>query len=219
MAFGEIIQVASGVGGLAACLATWFAYWTAKAARTQADASWELVRLQRPRPVVTVEGDWNFENSSGGPDGFGLKNVGSSPAFHIEVSDIEGPVLRQAQHRETLTTESILLLEEKEMQVAIHHRCMPGNVIDDQAAFKFVQNASRAFSPRDEDGNPTLDHELNFFVAYSTLDGRRIRTECLIRFNLGADRRRARIVPVSGWLGVETPEKKRENSLEKRGTA
>jgi hypothetical protein len=141
---------------------------------------------------------------TGGPDGFVLKNVGSSPAFDIEVSDIEGPVLKQALHPERLTTDHILVLEEKKGQEAIHHRHMPGNVIDHQAVTAFVQTASQTFSPKDKSGNPSLDHKLNFFVEYSALDGRRFTTECVMSFNLGIDNLSARIVPESSWLGTET---------------
>jgi hypothetical protein len=133
-----------------------------------------------------------------------LRNVGSSPAFDIEVSDIEGPVLKQTQQREHLTTDHIPVLEEEKEQQAIHHRHMPGNVIDGQAVATFVQNASQTFSFKEDGGNHSLDYDLNFFVAYSTLEGRRIKTKCLIRFNLGVNGLRAQILPVSSWLGTET---------------
>jgi hypothetical protein len=114
------------------------------------------------------------------------------------VSDIEGPFLRQVQHRERLTTNPIFLLaERKELLEATHYRHMPGNVLDHQAAFKFVQTVSQTFSPQDE-------HKLKFFVEYSALDGRRFKTECLICFNLGFPNSRAQIVPGSSWLGKET---------------
>jgi hypothetical protein len=80
-------------------------------------------------------------------------------------------------------------------------------MIDHDAVAKFVLNAGQAFSPIGEMGAPSLEHPLNFRMGYSTLDGRQITTECMIRFNLGANRLRADIIPVSGWLGTETPSK------------
>jgi hypothetical protein len=148
--------------------------------------------------VVTVEGSWSLASDGpDSPDRFVLKNVGSSPAFDIEVSDIEGPLLKQVQYRESLTTDHIFVLAEGEELRATHHRRTPGGTIDDQAAFKFVQNASQAFSPKDESGNPCLDHKLKFFVKYSALDGRPFKVECLIWFNLGIDNLWAQIVPAS----------------------
>jgi len=185
------------VTALGTCVTVVVSCWAAKAA-------WAQVKLQRPRPVVTVEGNWSLNNSTSGPDGFMLKNVGSSPAFDIEVSDIEGPLLKQVQHRERLVTDHILVLEEKNGLEATHHRRMPGNVIDHQAVTTFVQNAGQTFLPKDKSGNPSLDYKLNFFVEYSALDGRRFKTECLMSFNLGIDNLRARIVPESSWLGTET---------------
>jgi len=81
---------------------------------------------------------------------------------------------------------------------------MPGNVSDCQAVTTFLQNASLTFSPKDESGNHLLDQDLTFLVAYSTLEGRRIKTRCLIRFNLGVNSLQAQIVPVSSWLGTES---------------
>lgn len=179
---------------LATCFAAWCAWKAAKTAGEQ-------VRLQRPRPLVIIEGAWGLEDPNGG--NFALANIGSSPAFGIEVSEIEGPFLSQVGHEERLVTDRMFVLEEKQRQVASQYRRVPGNILCDQAAFKFVQNAGRAFSTKNEDGNPTLVHEAKFFVSYSTLDGRQIKTECAIRFNLGVDNLRAQVVPVSGWLGAE----------------
>ena len=179
---------------LATCLAAWSAWKAARAAQQQ-------VKLQRPRPVIIVEGNWGLEDSSG--ENFVLRNIGSSPAFDIELSPIEGPVLKQVRYAERLVTDRMSVLAEKQGQVASQCRCAPGNTLRDQAAFNFVQAAGPAFSQTDEEGNPTLVHEIKFFVSYSTLDGRQIRTECAIHFNLGVGNLRAQVVPASGWLGVE----------------
>lgn len=161
---------------VATCVAAGCAWKTAKSAGEQ-------VKLQRPRPVVIIEGSWGPEDPSG--ENFVLANIGSSPAFDIDLSDIEGPFLKEVQYSERLITHRIFVLEEKHRQVACQYRRTPsGNILRDQAAFKFVQNAARAFSPKDEDDNPTLEHKLNFDVAYSTLDGRRIRTKCAIHLTL-----------------------------------
>src|SRR5208282_6036184 len=129
-------------------------------------------------------------------------NIGSSPAFDVRVSDIEGPFLQQVQYRERLTTDLVCrLLLEKKTLVATHHRRVPGNDLDHQAAFTFLRNAGQALPPTDGHGNP-LDNRLRFFLEYSALDGaREFRTECLIHFNLGFPNPRAQIVPASSWLG------------------
>lgn len=191
-----VILVINFVIALATCVAAWGAWKAAKSADEQ-------VKLQRPRPVVIVEGNWGLEDPNG--ENFVLANIGSSPAFDIEVSDIEGPLLRQAESAERLVTDRTFVIEEKQKQVAPQCRRAPGNILRDQAAFKFIQNAARAFSPKDENGNPTLEHKLIFDVAYSTLDGRRIKTACAIRFNLAIDNLRAQVVPSASWLGEEVP--------------
>jgi hypothetical protein len=194
-----VTEIINSVIAFATCGAAYAAYRAAKATEAQA-------RLLLPRPVITVQANWGLENASGaGPDGFLLQNIGSSPAFDVRVSDIEGPFLQQVQYRERLATNRIFVLAEKKELEAIHHRQTPGNVLDHQAAVKFVQNASLAFSPKDGHGN-SLDHKLKFFVEYSALDGaRRFQTECLICFSLGFPNPRALIVPASSWLGKEIP--------------
>jgi hypothetical protein len=190
MGTGEIVY--NSVIAAATCAAAVAAWRAARAASSQ-------VELQRPRPVVIVEGNWNVENALNvEPRGFLLRNVGSSPAFDVEVSGIEGPFLQQVQYRERLTTDRIFVLTEgKGPLEAAHHRHVPGDVLDHQAALKFVQNASQTFPPQG-------DHKMEFFVGYSALDGRRFRTECLICFNLGFPNSRAEVVPASSWLGKET---------------
>ena len=201
-----LAQIIDSVIALATCAAAWCSYKAAKAAEIQGRAAWEQVGLQRPRPVVTVEGSWSLENSTGGSNGFVLKNIGSSPAFDIEVSEIEGPLLKKPQeYRERLTTDHISVLEEKKDQEAIHHRRLPGTVIGQSALPTFLLTAGQTFPIKDNDGNPTLEHKLEFFLKYSTLDGRRIKADCLICFNLGIDSQQAKIVPVSSW--VMTPGK------------
>ncbi len=197
-----IIALATCVAAFSACAGAWCAYKAAVAAKRQGDAAWEQVSLQRPRPVVIVKGCWSLENPTDEPSGFLLQNVGSSPAFDVEVSDIEGPLLKQVQYRERLTTNRIFVLTEgKEPLEATHHRHMPGNVIDHQAVSAFVQNASRTFSRTDEGGNPSLDHKLKFFVKYSALDSRPFMVKCSICFNLGINSLHAKIEPDSSWLG------------------
>ncbi|MGO9239608.1 MAG: hypothetical protein ACLQBJ_02270 [Bryobacteraceae bacterium] len=193
------IGIIESVIALATCAAAIAAWQAAKAAKAQ-------VKLLLPRPVVTVQGNWSLEAASGvGPDGFLLQNLGSSPAFDVRVSDIEGPLLQQVQYRERLTTDRIFVLADKKELEATHHRQTPGNVLDHQAVVQFVQNAGQAFSPKDGCGN-TLEHKLKFFVDYSASDGGRgFQTECLICFSLGFPNPRARIAPASGWLGKEIP--------------
>ena len=181
----------------------------ALSAASGAFAAWKQVKLQRPRPVAVVEGRWSLDNAIGGPSGFRLQNVGSSPAFDIQISEIEGPILKQVQYRERLTTDHIFVLPERiEPLEVTHHRHASINVINHQAAATFIQNAGPAFSPEDYDDNQNLTHDLNFFVEYSALDGRRFRTKCLMRFSLGIDTLSATIVPSSSWLGAEIKTRK-----------
>jgi hypothetical protein len=194
-----VTEIINTVIAFATCVAAYAAYRAAKATEAQA-------KLLLPRPVVTVQGNWDLENASGaGPGGFLLQNVGASPAFDVRISDIEGPFLQQVRYPERLTTDDIRFLAEKKELEVTHHRQTPGNILDHQAAAKFVQNAGQAFSPKDDRGN-SLDHKLKFFVEYSALDGaRRFQTECLICFSLGFPNPRALIVPASSWLGKEIP--------------
>jgi hypothetical protein len=206
MSLDQEINLVIALATCAAAIASWVA---ARSARRASKAAEEQTMLQRPRPVVIVAGSWSLENSLDDPDGFMIKNIGSSPAFDIEISNVEGPLLKQVQHRESLTTDHTFFLETGAKRIAVHHRLMPGNVIDHDAVAKFVQNAGQAFPLIGAMGAPTLEHLLKFRVEYSTLDGRQIRTECLLRFDLGANRLRADIIPVSSWLGTETPSKVR----------
>lgn len=185
MGISEIVNI---VIALATCIAAACAFLAARAAGEQ-------VKLQRPRPVITIEGNWSLESTlDDEPHGFLLQNVGSSPAFDIKVSDIVGPLLYKG-HRERLTTDPVpLLAEGKKPLEAIHRRYMPGSAIGDGAALKFVQNASETLPPQD-------GQKLSFFVEYSALDGTRFKTECLICFSLGLPNPRAQIVPCSSWLG------------------
>jgi hypothetical protein len=196
--------IISGIALAVSIITAVFAYRATKAAETQGKAAWEQVELQRPRPVITVEGIWNLEKTTGEPDGFVLRNLGSSPAFDIQISNIEGPLLPSVKYQELLTTERIYAIAEKSDPVrANHYRHAAVNVLSNQAALKFFQNAGQTFPLQDDDGN-VLNHKLNFFVEYSALDGkRRFRTECLICFNLGFPDPRAQIIPASDWLGKE----------------
>lgn len=178
-------------------------------AASGAFAAWKQVKLQRPRPVVIVEGRWSLDYAIGGPNGFRLQNVGSSSAFDIQISEIEGPVLKPVQYKERLTTDHIFVLPERTEPLEVtHHRHASVNVINHQAAATFIQNAGPAFSAEDDDGNPNLTHDLNFFVEYSALDGRRFKTKCLMRFNLGIETLNATIMPSYSWLGVEIKKRK-----------
>jgi hypothetical protein len=53
----EKINLAIALFTFAAACAAW---WSAIAAKRQGEAAWEQVKLQRPRPVLVVEGHWGM---------------------------------------------------------------------------------------------------------------------------------------------------------------
>lgn len=198
MTTDEIINSVIAGGTLATAI---FAWLTAMAARAQGRAAWEQVNLQRPRPVIVVEGSWNLEEKGDGPDAFLLRNIGSSPAFDIELADIDGPLVPSCGYRERLVTDRIFVIAEKSETRGAHHRLIPATQIDHRAALDFIKTAAQSFPVTDDDPNlrrPALD----FALCYSTLDGRRFSVPCQMRFWLGLNAR-AEIVPVSSWLGME----------------
>ena len=203
--FNLVIASATCVAAIAACIAAWSASKAAKAAESQGRAAWVIVELQRPRPVVIVEGDWKLEGSDENKsDCLRIQNIGSSPAFDVDVTEIEG--LKRAEYTELLTKERIFVLAEKSAPMhATHHRRVPGIPITPKAMLEFVKTVGESFPHKDAAGNPSLDHRLNFEITYKTLDGRRYTTACQIRFNLVVSSRRAHVIPVSSWLGKENP--------------
>lgn len=164
----EQINLAIALFTFAAACAAW---WSAIAAKRQDDAAWEQVKLQRPRPVLVVVGSWNIETDANGQDGFVIRNVGSSPAFDIDISEIEGPLIPSVRYSERLITERVFVIGEGAEVVATQHRCAPGNQFDRDAAFNFMKVAGQSFAPANGGGNP-LRHTLKFSLTYLTLDGR-----------------------------------------------
>jgi hypothetical protein len=193
MTTDQIINSAIALATFAAAVAAWLA---ARAAKTQGNAAWEQVKLQRPRPVIVVEGNWNLEKESGDPDGFLVRNLGSSPAFDVDISEIEGPLVRAFGYHEHLVTQRIFVVAEQVEIRAVHHRIVPAAQIDHRAALDFVKTASQSFALIDGDVS-LLNSELEFSIGYSALDGRRFEVPCRIRFWLGVNAR-AEIAPVSG---------------------
>jgi len=189
---------------LATCVAAWAAVVTAKAAKRQGEAALEQVKLLRPRPVLVVEGTWNLESNADGPDAFLIRNVGSSPAFDVDISEIEGPFVPSARYSECLITERAFVVGEGCEVRAVQHRCAPGNQFDRDAASTFLRVAGQSFAPTDEDGSP-LRPALKFILAYSALDSRRFTTPCTIHFHLGLGAF-ARIAPDASWLGAKNPD-------------
>jgi hypothetical protein len=196
----EQINLAIALFTFAAACAAW---WSAIAAKRQGDAAWEQVKLQRPRPVLVVEGSWNLETDADGQNGIVIRNVGSSPAFDIDISEIEGPLIPSVRYSERLIPERVFVIGEGCEVIAAQHRCTPGNQFDRDAAFAFMKIAGPSFAPTDEAGNP-LRHTLKFLLTYSTLDGGRFTTTCIVRFHLGLGAF-ARIMPDASWLGTINP--------------
>src|ERR1035441_8042062 len=149
------------------------------AAQKEGSGAWEQVKLLRPRPVLVVEGNWSLESDSDGPDGFVIQNVGSSPAFDIHISGIEGSFIPSVRCSERLITERILVIGDGSEVRAVQHRCMPGNQFDADATFAFLKVAGQSLPLTGEAGSP-LRHMLKFIRAYSTTDGRRFTTPCTI---------------------------------------
>jgi hypothetical protein len=199
MTTDQLINSAIAFATFAAALAAWRA---ARAAKTQGDAAWEQVKLQRPRPVIIVEASWNLEKDSDEPDSILVRNVGSSPAFDVDLSEIEGPVLQTQGYRERLVTDRIFVVGEQAEIRAVHHRIVPGTPIGHLAALGFVKAVAGSPAPMDKGGDPHRPL-LEFSLGYSALDGRRFEVPCRIQFWLGFNAR-AEIVPVSGWLGGES---------------
>jgi hypothetical protein len=196
----EIINLAIA---LATCIAAWAACVAAMAAKRQGGAAWEQVKLLRPRPVLVVKGTWNLETDADRLDGFVIRNVGSSPAFDIDISEIEGPFVPSVQYSERLITDRIFVIGQGAEVRATQHRCTPGNQFDRDATSAFLKVAGQSFAPTDEAGNP-LRHTLKFLLTYSTLDGRRFTTPCTVCFHLGLGAF-ARITPDASWLGTNNP--------------
>jgi hypothetical protein len=194
-----IDQTINTVVGVATSAAAVFAWLTARAAKTQGKAALEQIDLLRPRPVIVLEGRWNLEADTGVPDAFLVQNVGSSPAFDIQITQIEGPVVRPHGYREHLVTNRIFAIAEKSEVRAVHHRLLPGNQIDDRAAFAFMNSAGLSFGATGDDPD-SLRPALEFKVSYAALDGRRFVTPCRVRFWLGL-KACAEIVPAASWLG------------------
>ncbi|MGH9342396.1 MAG: hypothetical protein ACRD19_01330, partial [Terriglobia bacterium] len=157
------IAIATGIAGLFAAVAAGAAVW-------QGRASWKQVKLLRPRPVVVIEGSWTLENA-GMSAGFTVRNLGSSPAFDIKISKIEGPRLPSVGYPEALATERIHALAEKSEVRAVHYRCVPGTTFPNQV-LPFLQEAARAFPLKDQHDNFIQYHDLTFWVSYLALDGR-----------------------------------------------
>jgi hypothetical protein len=195
----QLINSAIALGTLAAALAAWRA---AREAKVQGKAAWEQVKLQRPRPVIIVEASWNLEKEGDDPDSILIRNVGSSPAFDVDISEIEGPLLQAQGYRERFVTDRIFVIGEKAEIRAVHHRCIPATQIDHRAASGFVMSSGQSFAPIDKDVD-LLKPVLEFSIGYSALDGRRFSVPCRIQFWLGFNAR-ADIVPVSGWLGGDS---------------
>ena len=199
MTIDQIINTAIAAATSAAAV---FAWLTARAAKIQGKAALEQIELLRPRPVVVIEGRWNLEAETDASDVFLLQNVGSSAAFDIQITEIEGPVIRSHGYRETLVTDRIFVIAEKSEVRTVHHRLMPGNQIDERAAAAFMNSAGLSFGATNDDPD-SLRPVLEFKVSYAALDGRRFVTPCRVHFWLGL-KACAEIVPVTSWLG-ESP--------------
>jgi hypothetical protein len=195
----EVINLAIA---LATCIAAWAACVAAIAAKRQGGAAWEQVKLLRPRPVLVVEGSWSLETDADRTSVFVIRNVGSSPAFDIDISEIEGPLVPSVGYSERLITERIFVIGEGSAVHTVQHRCAPGNQFDRDAAFDFLKVAGQSFAPTDEAGSP-LRHMLKFALTYLTLEGTRFTTLCTIRFHLGLGAF-AKIDPEASWLGANS---------------
>ncbi|HUO00390.1 MAG TPA: hypothetical protein VMU69_29690 [Bradyrhizobium sp.] len=149
--------------------------------------------------MIVLEGQWNLEAKTDVPDAFLVHNVGSSPAFDIEITEIEGPEVRPHGYRERLVTDPISVVAEKSEVRAAHHRLLPGNQIDNRAVAAFMNSAGTSFGATNEDPD-SLRPSLEFQVSYAALDGRRFVTRCRVRFWLGL-KANAEIVPAASWLG------------------
>jgi hypothetical protein len=188
----------------ATCIASVAAVITALFAKSQANAAWNQANLLRPRPVLVVEGSWNLEAEAAEPDGFLIRNLGSSPAFDIVVSDIEGPTLPSVGYAERLVTQRIFAIAEHGQERAIHHRMTPGGPLTIKPAYNFMKSAPEGLSPRNEEGY-IQERSLNFELAYSSGQERFV-VPCIIRFWLGLNAR-AWITPAVSWYhGERAPE-------------
>lgn len=181
---------------LATCAAAWASVKAARAAKRQGDAAWEQVKLLRPKPVLVVEGAWDIEDDAVEPDGFLIRNLGSSPAFDITISDIEGPFLPSVGYSERLVTERVFALDADGEVHAVHQRITPGGPLSVKAASAFVKNSAGALWGGV--GNFT-EPVLTFALSYSTQDGGQFTTPCVIRFSLGQPPK-ARIAAATTWL-------------------
>jgi hypothetical protein len=197
----EQINLVIALFTFAAACAAWL---SAISAKKQGDAAWEQVKLQRPRPVLVVEGHWNLESDADGQNGFVIRNVGSSPAFDINISEIEGPFIPSVGYSERLITERIFVIGEGCDVRPAQHRCTPGNQFDRDAAVTFLKVAGQSFMSTVDAGN-SLRHTLKFSLTYSTLESRQFTTPCTIRFHLGLGAF-AEIIPAASWLGANSPE-------------
>jgi hypothetical protein len=195
-------QIINSVIAAATSGAAVFALLTARAAKTQGKAALVQIDLLRPRPVVVIEGGWNLEAEIEAPDAFLVRNIGSSPAFDIQITEIKGPIRQPYGYREHLATDRIFVIAEKSDALAEHHRLAPGSQIDQRAAATFIKAASTSFDASMDEPD-SLRPVLEFKVSYKALDGRQFETPCRILFWLGLNAR-ADIAPVSSWLGQKS---------------
>lgn len=195
----SIDQIINSVVAGATSVAAFFAWRTAVAAKAQSRAAWEQVSLQRPRPVIVINGSWNLEKEGNELDGFLLRNIGSSPAFDVDVAEIDGPLLPSCGYQERFVTDRVFAIAERAEVRAVHHRLIPATQIDHRAAFGFIKTAAESFRIA-EDDDDSRRPVLKFALCYSSLDGRRFSVPCRVRFWLGLNAR-AEVEPVSSWLG------------------
>jgi hypothetical protein len=175
-----IVVWISGVGTViaaaAACFAALYTKRAAGEAAKAAKAAADQVELQRPRPIVVATFLRSFSPNKGNmaadDKDLRLENIGDSPAFDVEVSNLEVPGSR-------LLTETFPYLQPGSSMVC-NHKLEPGRGLSGVMgrAALFVEDAKTYFneqSMNESSRSANFRYEIPFSISYRTVDLRQFK--------------------------------------------
>ncbi len=175
------------------------ALWAANESRKSAKAALHQVKLQRPRPLIVIDWRWDVNDSDRlVPQALLLSNIGDSPAFDIEISDLQIQTANNESH--VLQTAPIrFIIPDREAYCSHDLRGNSGVHNFQQPLSYFVRKAKDTFISSRPVTDPRLVEpyydSLLFRLDYRAADGHKLTCECALRFSLVA----VWVEPVSSW--------------------
>ena len=169
-----------------AAVAAWASWKSAKAAALSTE-------MQRPRPVLVIE--WTCPNKLGGPLGlkneFSVTNIGSSPAFNVQVEPVYLPGGNEQAGR-ALRTRLIWVIPVGRTEPSTQSFDEVSQIYG--PAPRFAEELARNV------GLNSPPAVAQFLLRYVALDGRNFKVECkVVSDPIG----HTGVFPVHSWLGAE----------------